>query len=638
MKYLDVALFFTLIISTIQGVAQPYVVNEKVEKIFSEGFTDINKSFIITPSSDPKFWATYGDGYYYMQRKIASPRAVIANADPITKNFYIKSKILLNHLGPIESSVGIIFLAQKGGKGGFVFEFNKRKKFRIKDLGTGAFITKEGENGWIKSKGIAPAPRNNTVEIKGFRGKFDIYINGAYIYSFVNSSYSGGKFGAYIGPNTEAKIYYYNVYNLDMPGAEPEVNLKSLSSQIEALKLENDSLRTVALTAVYGDSDKTAISAIKILEKQLQFVNEENSKLKNALENSSTIDSSNFKKPNQFIELSGQLKSLKTERDSLSEAFSFIKNELTKSYATNDSLDKEILNNKTEIEFVREQLSKLKLEIAETKLGEKNDSLVKIEKKIDESVALKNKEIGDSISDLIFKEKTVEKPDSVSKTERTPSVPSKIAAFPKTSEMIDSISNKIIEKTDSAVVFQPTPSTPSKIAAFPKIAEDQDSNHYQSENKIDSTALIDRAPSVPSKMATLPKMPETSNSSSLEIIKNRDTDSLTTKDTSYSTPIKIDNSAIESLETDSLENQTSVQPGDQTSTDLPMDTVGEIEIIKKDSVYMHTIDIDDQFDTEEIEQENTSITDSVNTSEPEIKKKKNKARKAKKEKKAATKD
>ena len=53
---------------------------------------------------------------------------------------------------------------------------------------------------------------------------------------------------------------------------------------------------------------------------------------------------------------------------------------------------------------------------------------------------------------------------------------------------------------------------------------------------------------------------------------------------------------------------------------------------------MHTIDIDDQFDTEEIEQENTSITDSVNTSEPEIKKKKNKARKAKKEKKAATKD
>ena len=219
-----------------------------------------------------------------MQRKIASPRAVIANADPISKNFYIKSKILLAPFGTLESSVGIIFLAQRGGKGGFVFEVNKKKKFRIKDLGTGAFITKEGDNGWVKSKSIAPPTRNNTIEIKGFRGQFDIYINGAYIYSFVNSSYESGKFGAYIGPSAEAKIYYFNVYNLDMPGAEPEVNLTNLTNQIEALKLENDSLKTLALTAVYGDSDKTAIASNKnFLEEQIQAVNKENNELKSIL-------------------------------------------------------------------------------------------------------------------------------------------------------------------------------------------------------------------------------------------------------------------------------------------------------------------------------------------------------------------
>ena len=154
----------------------------------------------------------------YMKRKISSPRAIIVNANETSKNFYIKSKVNLASTGTMESSVGIIFLAQKRGKGGFIFELNKKKKFRIKELGTGAFITKEGVNGWLKSKIIAFPERDNTIEIKGFRGKFDIYINGNYLYSFLNNSYEKGNFGAYIGPNAEAKIFYYNVYKLDIPG------------------------------------------------------------------------------------------------------------------------------------------------------------------------------------------------------------------------------------------------------------------------------------------------------------------------------------------------------------------------------------------------------------------------------------
>ena len=63
MSYRYIALFLSLIMQSFISLAQPYVVNEKVEKVFSEGFTDINRNFIITPSSDPKFWGIYGDGY-----------------------------------------------------------------------------------------------------------------------------------------------------------------------------------------------------------------------------------------------------------------------------------------------------------------------------------------------------------------------------------------------------------------------------------------------------------------------------------------------------------------------------------------------------------------------------------------------
>ena len=595
MKYQYTALLIGFIVSGFVSFAQPYVVNEKVEKVFSEGFTDINKSFIITPSSDPKFWGTYGDGYYYMQRKIASPRAIIANADPVSKNFYIKSKILLNHLGPAESSVGLIFLAQKGGKGGFVFEFNKRKKFRIKDLGTGAFITKEGDNGWVKSKGIAPAPRNNTVEIKGFRGKFDIYINGTYIYSFVNSSYNEGNFGAYIGPNTEAKIYYYNVYKLDIPEAEPEVNLTTLTDQIKALKLENDSLKTLALTAIYGDGDKTAISAIKILEEQIQTVNKENAELKNILneisKSENELDTNNQNTSINFFE---KIESLTAERDSTIQAFDVLKNKLSKATLIQDSLNDEILNNKTEIEFMKEQLSKFQLEMAEDKLIEKSDSLEDIEK--------------------------------------TPSIPSEIATIPKIQEQSDSIQKEVVNvkniaNIDSLSDMERMPSTPSKFATFPKTPQTSDSITVEvlEENKplkIDSLVDNEKTPSVPSEISLAPKIPKTENKpESLDSVHAEEIDTArTVKNDSFLVQLKKAPNTV--LKTDTLI--------DNFEEPIPLDTVGEIEIIKKDSVYMHTLNIDDEIGIEENTPKNNLEPDSINIEVKPLKKGKIKVKKSKK--------
>ena len=595
MKLQYVPLLICFLACEFMGISQPYVVNEKVEKIFSEGFTDINKSFIITPSSDSKFWGTYGDGYYYMQRKIASPRAIMANADPVSKNFYIKSKILLNHLGPAESSVGLIFLAQKGGKGGFVFEFNKRRKFRIKDLGTGAFITKEGDNGWVKSKGIAPAPRNNTLEIKGFRGKFDIYINGAYIYSFVNSSYNEGNFGAYIGPNTEAKIYYYNVYKLDIPEAEPEVNISRLTDEIDALKLENDSLKTLALTATYGDGDRTAISAIKILEEQIQTVNEENAELKNVLQellkSEKEPDTSKNNKSEDFFE---KIETLTAERDSTTKAFYVLQNKLSKATLIQDSLNNEILNNKTEIEFMKEQLSKFQLEMAEDKL--------------------------------------IEKINTQEAVEKSPSTPSKIAIIPKKQEQSDSkqiedINLKNSANIDSLSDIERIPSTPSKFASFPKAHQNSDSitlevNEENKPFKIDS--LIDRKKpsSLPSKISSVPKKPKKENKpENLDSVYNEEKDTVLT--------VKNDSSLVKPQEAPSTASNIDTLI-DNFEEPIPLDTVGEIEIIKKDSVYMHTLDIDDEIGIEENTPENNLETDSVNIEAKPLKKGKAKFKKSKK--------
>ncbi len=341
-KVIFSSLIFMCALGTI-GFAQPYVVNEKIEKVFSEGFTDPNDHFETTPNNDSKFWGAYADGYYYMERRIPSARAIVVNAEGVSKNFYIKTKIMLGPDGGNDASSGVMYLLQSGGRGGFLFEFNKKKSFRIQDLGTGAYITKEGEDGWLKAKSLAPATRNNTIEIKGFRGKFDIYVNSEYIYSYINSSYEKGKFGTYLGPKAAARLFYFNVYELDIPGAEPEINLNALMSQIEELKEENDSLKTQALISQYGDSNMGAIAAIKVLEEQLKAVNEENTHIKKILkdyeENEPAIAPEVAEDQQKESELMVEkIAKLSAERDSISDQLGQLKNKLFKVSFQRDSL------------------------------------------------------------------------------------------------------------------------------------------------------------------------------------------------------------------------------------------------------------------------------------------------------------
>jgi hypothetical protein len=293
MKTVIAASIFLLSLIYLPSYAQPYITGETTTKVFSEDFSDISKSFPITSSKDPKFWGTYGDGYYFMERKIERPRVVLANFNGTSKNFYLKTKIQLGPVKSKTSSLGILFLTQTGGRGGFLLEINKKKQFRIKDIGNNTIITNHGKKGWIKSKSIFGVKQNNKVEIKAFRGKFDIYFNNEYVYSFINKSYKKGAFGAYIGGFSEAKIIYFNVYALEIPSAPEEIELENLLEEIKVLRTDNDSLKIKILTVKYGGkTDKSAISAIKILEDQITASRNENLNLKKLLTEYETMEPS----------------------------------------------------------------------------------------------------------------------------------------------------------------------------------------------------------------------------------------------------------------------------------------------------------------------------------------------------------
>ena len=133
-------------------IANLMLLTKKLKKFSRRVLRILTTTLKAPSSSDRKFWGKYADGYYYMERKLPSPRAIVVKTEDVNKNFSIKTKLTLGPLGGIDASVGIMYLVQSSGRGGFVFEINKKRSFRITDLGTSAYITKEGNDGWIKSK------------------------------------------------------------------------------------------------------------------------------------------------------------------------------------------------------------------------------------------------------------------------------------------------------------------------------------------------------------------------------------------------------------------------------------------------------------------------------------------------------
>ena len=549
---------FLSLISAFSAYAQPYVVNEQVEKIFSEGFTDVNSSFPITSSSNPKFWATYGDGYYYMERKITSPRAIVADFKAISKNLAIKTKIQLGPVRSIESSVGVMFLVQPGGKGGFLFEINRKKSFRIKDLSNGAFITKEGENGWIKSKVIAPATRSNTIEIKGFRGKFDIYINNLYLYSFINNSYQSGKSGVYLGQNASARMYYFNLYELSIPGAPIEVNLENLQRENLLLKDENDSLKTLEIQARFGGNNKGMISAIKILEEQISSVNEEKSQLNKILkEYQDSLPSSETKDsviiPNIAIE---KISSLSSERDSLKFNNESLNLKLTSTEKEKDSVQFAFEQMKSKMKFLESHLVEVKEQILEIKSHEEK-ALVK----------------------------------EPSKPSAPPILQTSPSSMDKTVDSTQNVKNSVeIIKEDSTYE--------NSINLDEKIRVDNDNATLVKEPSKPSTPPI-----LPSSIdKTLDSMKEITNSS--EILK---------ADSTYKNAINIDEETGFENSKEALEKEPSIPsaqpilPASPSSMDENIDNTQEItngaELLKADSTYEHTIDIDEEIGFENNDKE-----------------------------------
>ena len=229
---------------------------EKVELNYSElvhreDFSEENEIWPFVASYENLFGIDK-DEYFLHRMNKDLPYALMAKWKNKLTTFNILTAI---KLGPADSrtqSMGLIFYVQPDGKGAIVFEMNKLKEYRVKQL-VGKYYryltgSKE-ELGWVKNSLVKVKNEYNEVEVKVEEGQMDFYLNGKFIESFDVLDYRPGNMGLIIGPNTKAKVDYFYLYTTPealvkaddlMEGEEKE---KSTTTQLISTKLEAEKLR-----------------------------------------------------------------------------------------------------------------------------------------------------------------------------------------------------------------------------------------------------------------------------------------------------------------------------------------------------------------------------------------------------------
>jgi len=202
-----------------------------------EEFTDKSENWPYLTTME-NLYVPDKDEYFMHRRHKSTPYAILTDWKNNLSSFNIITALKLGPTEDENQTAGIIFLVQPDGKGAVVFEFNKFKQYRIKQL-VGAyykFLSGDADgNGWVKSSILAAKNDYNELDIRVQLPQIDIYVNKKFIQSFDLMDFKPGGMGYLIGPDTKAKSDYFYVYSTAEASVEAELESKKTDDNKSAL-------------------------------------------------------------------------------------------------------------------------------------------------------------------------------------------------------------------------------------------------------------------------------------------------------------------------------------------------------------------------------------------------------------------
>lgn len=239
------------------------------KELIHEDFNIEGEYFKIVTTTNNYFILDKGD-YLLSRNNKDSEYAIIANNSSVT-DFVIKTAVRIGPSNNKKASVGIILKAQEDGKGAVIFEINKKKEYRIKQLIGDNYQTLSGNSkneGWVKNKLVNGIDEHNFIEIRSEKNIYDIYINSEYLTTFFIPDFTSGSCGLIISPATKARISYYYI------------NIKGASNVV----------------ANYTNENTTSVKeTIEQLNKRIVILEENNAKLNKLNSESKALQSDEIK-------------------------------------------------------------------------------------------------------------------------------------------------------------------------------------------------------------------------------------------------------------------------------------------------------------------------------------------------------
>jgi len=388
------------------------ITNLSAQKLTADLFSTniIHEEFNLSSSNWPTITSTdnyfiFDKGDYLLSRtNTVSEFAILAANGQNFQDFAIKTSIRIGPSDNAFSNLGLILKAQKDGKGAIIVEFNRDKRYRIKQLSGNYYSPISGktdDDGWVKSSKLESGDNANTIEIRTNKNIYELYINSKYETTFFLNDYISGSVGIIIGPETKARVEYFYLNTLS-ENQEQEIkknNEATVSNKIEEKqKQELEKLKSelkeksTQLTNIENEKNikqeeinviKSDLETVKenltVVKEQNKTLTESNKRLQvkineendnstssisekqaeiSALKSKSELANSNISALNSKLQL------LKTKADMISDLEDKIRQQKAELNKTKSNLNDATVINKEKWNLLNSKISNLKKQIS----------------------------------------------------------------------------------------------------------------------------------------------------------------------------------------------------------------------------------------------------------------------------------
>ena len=340
---------------------------------------------------------------YLLSRQNKESEYIIIAENSNVSDFILQASIKIEISKNKQSSIGFLLKTEPKDQSGIIFEINTKREYRIKQMSGGKHEILSGQKkqeGWVRNNLVNGCDKYNDIEIRSEKNLYDIYINNKYLTTFFVPDLNNGKCGIIIGPETKARLSYYNINiknNLTKPDEITHDTIEQLYKKIKLLEESN-----ITLLKNLDSEKKQRLKSQDIDSEDLNRI------IKKLKTEKSSIISNNK-------ELSEDLLKQKNKIEELTLSLEQSNNTIIETAFNNTNLNKQVsnLNNQTYL-----------LENEINIINTKNDSLKTINTQLKELFILKDFEKNGIKTSVINKKESLKKtnPKSSEKIENIYSV------------------------------------------------------------------------------------------------------------------------------------------------------------------------------------------------------------------------